>query len=169
VTGAELIARARSVVAKGCFYGLGSGGMRPNDPHPWDSAHKCDCSGFAAWALGVSRQTDDPWYRAQNGGWLETSAIVRDCETPYGHFAIVPKKQARPGDLLVYGDRTDAQGVTRQGHVGICAEVNEEGPTKVIHCSRGNERKTGDAIQETGVTWWALADGIVARCAWVEA
>ncbi len=164
----EVADRARSAIAKGCLYGLGKGGMRPHDSVPWDSAHRCDCSGFAAWCLKVSRETDDPWYVATNGGWLETTAIVRDCETPYGHFAIVMPRDARPGDLLVYGDQKRADGITRQGHVGIVSETGKDGPSKVVHCSRGNERKTGDAIQESGVTWWKLADGIVARCAWVE-
>ena len=166
--GSEVVARARSVVAKGCLYKLGSGGMRPHDPHPWDSARRCDCSGFAAWCLGVSRQTDNPWYKNQNGGWLETSAIVRDCETPYGIFALVTRQHALPGDLLVYGDYKSSDGVTKQGHVGICSESNAKGPTKVIHCSSGNARKTGDAIRETDVQWWELAGGVIARCAWVD-
>lgn len=168
MTGKDVVTKARSVVAKGCWYGLGKGGMRPHDPHPWDSAHKCDCSGFVAWCLGVSRQTDDPWYKSFNGGWFETTAIARDCETPYGHFALVTRPHAQPGDLLVYGDYKGSDGKTRQGHVGVCSEVDGKGPTKVIHCSRGNERKTGDAIQETDVTWWNVAGGVIARCAWVE-
>ena len=168
MTGSDVVARARSAIAKGCFYKLGAGGMRPHDPHPWDSANKCDCSGFAAWCLGVSRQTDNPWYKEQNGGWFETSAIVRDCETPYGVFALVTRQHALPGDLLVYGDYKGSDGATRQGHVGICSEANAKGPVKVIHCSSGNYRKTGDAIRETDVGWWNLAGGVVARCAWVD-
>jgi hypothetical protein len=164
----EVVARARSVVAKGCFYNLGCGGMRPHDPHPWDSANRCDCSGFAAWCLNVSRQTDNPWYKNQNGGWLETSSIVRDCETPFGFFAQVDRRKARVGDLLVYGDYKDGSGKTVQGHVGICSDVGSKGPLLVIHCSAGNFRKTGDAIRETDIKWWDLAGGIVARCAWVE-
>lgn len=169
MTPAELVERARSVIGKGCVYGLGKGGMRPHDPHPWNSERKCDCSGFAAWALRVSRETDNPWYRQQNGGWIETSAIVRDCETPFGFFALVHKKDARVGDLLVYGDRMSKAGKPQQGHVGICTQVGAKGPEMVVHCSRGNERKTGDAIRETDASWWYLADGIVARCAWVTA
>jgi hypothetical protein len=95
--------------------------------------------------------------------------MVRDCETPYGIFALVTRPHARPGDLLVYGDYRGGDGATRQGHVGVCSDVDGSGPTRTIHCSRGGERKTGDAIQETGVTWWNVAGGVVARCAWVEA
>lgn len=168
MTGPDVVARALSVIAKGCSYGLGHGGMRPHDSVPWDSIRKCDCSGFAAWCLNVSRQTDNPWYKNQNGGWIETSAIVRDCETPYGIFALVTRNHALPGDLLVYGDYKSESGKVKQGHVGICSEVDGRGPTKVIHCSKGNDRKIGDAIHETDVQWWNLAGGVVARCAWVE-
>lgn len=169
MTSAEAIERARATIGKGCIYGLGKGGMRPLDPHPWDAESRCDCSGFVAWVLGVSRKTDNPWYKNQNGGWIETSAIVRDCETPFGFFALVNKRDARVGDLLVYGDRpSKLSGKPQQGHVGICTQVGTRGPEMVVHCSRGNERKTDDAIRETDAAWWYLADGIVARCAWVE-
>lgn len=168
MTGKDVVERARSVIAKGCYYQLGSGGMRPHDPVPWDSAHKCDCSGFAAWCLGVSRQTDDPFYVKFNGGWASTEAIVRDCETPFGHFALVTRPHVLPGDLLVYGNYKGSDGATHVGHVGVCSEVDGKGPVKVIHCSSGNYRKTGDAIRETDPRWWDLAGGVIARCAWVE-
>lgn len=164
----ELVSRARSVVKKGCRYGLGSGGFDPARTYPWDDAMLCDCSGYVAWCLGVSRHTTNPFYVAQNGGWIETSAIVRDCETPYGFFAPVLPSKARPGDLLVYGDRKETQGRMRQGHVGICIDVNSKGPILVVHCSKGNDRKLGDAIMETDAGWWELAQGSIARCAWIE-
>lgn len=165
----EVVDRARSVVGKGCHYGLGLGGFDPRRSAPWDDSGHCDCSGFVAWALGVSRHMkDDPLYKDLNGGWLETTAIVRDCETPYGHFAIVQPERARIGDLLVYGDRKQTAGRMRQGHVGICSDIGTKGPLLVIHCSRGNQRKLGDAIQETDTGWWDMAGGVVARCAWVE-
>lgn len=169
MTNAELIARARSVIGKGCRYGLGMGGFDPSRAAPWDDAMLCDCSGFCAWVLGVARHTDNPWYRSQNGGWLETSAILRDCGTPFGFFTEVPAEMARPGDLLVYGDRRNEDGTTRQGHVGLISEVGSTGPARAVHCSRGNERRAGDAIQETPSGLWLAAGGIVARCAFVEA
>ena len=166
---ADVIARARACLGQSCRYGLGKGGMNPKADWPWDSEVRLDCSGFVAWCLEVSRKTDNPWYVEQNGGWLETSAIVRDCETPFGFFALVNRTHAQPGDLLVYGDRKSAAtGKSVQGHVGIVTEADNRGPRRVIHCSRGSERKYGDAIAETDTLWWSLADGIVARCAWVE-
>ena len=163
-----LIVRATSVAGKGCRYGLGCGGFDPSRTHPCDDAMLCDCSGFVAWAIGEPRHTNDPWYRSFNGGWVETTAIVRDCETPYGLFAPVATLRARPGDLLVYGDRKGALGRMRQGHVGICTDVGSKGPLTVVHCSRGNQRRAQDAILETDVSWWTLADGIVARCALID-
>lgn len=168
MTPEEVLERAKSVIAKGCKYKLGAGGMRPGDPAPWNTARQCDCSGFAAWCLGHSRVVDDPWYKSQNGGWIETSAIVRDCETPYGFFAAVDRKYARVGDLLVYGDYKDGSGNLIQGHVGVCSDVGTKGPLMVIHCSSGNFKRTQDAIRETDTKWWDLAGGIVARCAWVN-
>lgn len=164
----ELVTRARSVIGRGCHYSLGCGGFDPSRTYPWDDSMFCDCSGFVAWALGVSRHTKDPWYKEHNGGWIETSAIVRDCETPYGIFAPVLPAKARPGDILVYGDRKDSGGRMRQGHVGICVDVDAKGPILVVHCSKSNDRRTGDAIRETDPGWWTLASGTVARCAWVE-
>jgi hypothetical protein len=163
----EVVARAAACVAQGAKYKLGKGGMNPASAVPWTSLGECDCSGFAAWCLGVSRMTDNPWYETQNGGWLETSAIVRDCGTEFGFFAKVAWEDAEPGMLVVYGDRKTESGKTIQGHVGVISRVDASGPTRAIHCSSGNFRNTGDAIRETGIELWANRGGIVARCAFV--
>jgi hypothetical protein len=167
MSNSEIIARARSVIGKGCRYGLGKGGMSPSAVVPWDGAMLCDCSGFIAWVLGVSRHLDHPWYKKQNGGWLETTAIVRDCATPYGFFTQVATVEALAGDLIVYGDIKKTDDTTRQGHVGLISEVGATGPARAVHCSKGNERRTGDAIFESPVGFWLAAGGIVARCALV--
>jgi cell wall-associated NlpC family hydrolase len=161
---ADLIARALSAIGHGCIYALGKGGMNPDSTYPWNKQKQCDCSGFVAWALGVSRHTDHPWYKDQNGGWLETSAIARDALTRgLGMFDLVTWREAKPGHLIVYGD---TQG--HQGHVGIVTACSGEGPMTAVHCSRGNQTRSHDAIQETGVTVWIEHNGIVARCALVE-
>lgn len=166
----EVVARARGVINKGCRYGLGKGGMFPERTYPWDDEHLLDCSGFTSWVLGRSRKNSSPRYMDFNGGWFETTAMFKDATEWRDYFFEVPSAEARPGDLLLYGDRQSSDGKSsmRQGHVGIVSEV-DEGPLKVVHCSRGNQRKFGDAIAETGIQWWSLASGIVARCAWVEA
>lgn len=162
----EVVKRARSVISKGCAYKLGKGGFSPTSPVPWSSLGECDCSGFISWAIGVSRQTDNPWYKKQNGGWFETSAIVADCKTPFGFFDEVRWEEAKPGMLLVWGD-SKAGGKVRQGHVGIIGAAHSGEPYSVIHCSSGNFRKLGDAILETGVEIFQANAAIVARCAFV--
>lgn len=163
----QVVARARSAIGRNIRYELGAGGMNPQRDDPANLLNSCDCSGFAAWALGVKRKTDLPWYVEQNGGWLETSAIFRDCATPYGFFDGLEWRDSRPGDLLVWGDRKDSEGQNRQGHVGIVSEVGPEGPAKVVHCSLGNWKATGDAIAETDVLIFQSHGARVARCAWV--
>jgi hypothetical protein len=161
----EVVSRAQASVAQGCKYVLGKGGFSPASKFPWSSRGECDCSGFVAWCLGISRQTDNPWYAKQNGGWVETSAMVRDAASPYGFFDQVPWVQATPGMLVVYGD-SKKNGKTVQGHVGVVSSVDAAGPTHVIHCSSGNYKRTGDAIRETGPDLWK-SKGIVVRCAFV--
>lgn len=158
MTGAEVVARAQSAIAGGCIYKLGKGGFDPKALYPWNKQMACDCSGFMAWCLGVSRKTDNPWYAAYNGGWLETSAIVRDAVNPYGIFTEVARYDVMPGDILVWGDSGGAQ-----GHVGVLS-----GSYTVIHCSKGNFTLTADAIRETSTKIFDDHKAIAARCAWVE-
>lgn len=163
----QVVARARGAIGRHTRYELGAGGMDPTRPSPGNALECCDCSGFAAWCLGVSRKTDDPWYKEQNGGWLETTAIFHDCATPFGAFDGVEWAEARPSDLLVWGDRKDDQGVVHQGHVGVVSEVDPSGPTLVVHCSHGNFVATGDAIQETHPLIFQEHGARVARSKWV--
>lgn len=161
---ADVLERARRCLGAGCRYHLGAGGMHPSHDYPWGTVPECDCSGFVAWALGVSRQTRNPFYRQQNGGWFETTAIVRDARSPFGFVAEVPWLEARPGDLIVYGD---AGG--KQGHVGIITLTGPAGPAAVIHCSKGNDTRYRDAIHEGALEpFWQARGALVARVAWVE-
>ena len=152
------VSRARSAVGGGCIYRLGKGGFDPKAERPWSKQMECDCSGFVSWCLGVSRKTNNPWYVKFNGGWFETSAIVRDALSPFGVFTEVARYDARPGDVLVWGD-TGGQ----QGHVGLVT-----GAGKVAHCSKGNWTLTQDAIRETDMHIFDTHKAIAARCAWVE-
>lgn len=164
MTTLDVVARGLGSVGHGAIYALGKGGFNPDAAYPWNAQHECDCSGFVAWCLGVNRHTDHPWYAKYNGGWLETTAIVRDAmERGVGMFDLVTWREARPGHLIVYGD---AQG--HQGHVGIITGCGGDGPISAVHCSKGNQARVHDAIQDTGVTVWKERNGIVARCALVE-
>lgn len=164
ISAAEVLERARRQIGLRTAYWLGHGGMNPQAPRAADHGGACDCSGFVAYCLGVSRHIDNPWYVHTNGGWVETSAIVRDCGTPYGLFDAVEWKRARQSDLLVWGDHDG-----HQGHVGIVYEVDETGPRRVVHCSLSNWKAMGDAIAATDVRIFKSHNAIVARCALVEA
>jgi len=139
---AQFLNRARSAKNKKTIYKLGAGGMKPSNATPTDAGNKCDCSGFVCWALGVSRKTTHPLYMKFNSGWMNTDGIVHDATTTTGFFdkIIVPKV----GCMIVYPG-----GKGKIGHVGIVTEVKSGVVTKVLHCSGGNYRTTGDAIQET--------------------
>ena len=156
-----------SAVSRGCKYKLGAGGRLWHKGTPWTPAlMTCDCSGFVAWCIGEDRHTNHPWYRALNGGWLETTAILRDAREPaFGMFAEVAWEAALPGDFLVWGDSGG-----KQGHVGIVTTVGgalHRGPTLVAHCSMGNWRQTKDAIGVTDATIFLSHGAAVARCALV--
>lgn len=155
MTPEEVVARARSVTGKGCRYGLGKGGFDPDRPRPWDDEHLCDCSGFAMWALGLPRHYREVWY--------DTSRIVSESRKKDGLFRAIELGQVQPGDLIVYGDRRNKDGGVRQGHVGVITAVNGGAPSLAVHCSRGNERHSGDAIQETSIGLWLAGGGSCVR------
>ncbi len=160
----EVVAKARGEIGRGCVYRLGHGGMHPEADHPFDAAFFCDCSGFVAWCLGVSRKLDgDPWYKDQDGGWFETTAVFKDCGTPFGAVDGVAWGQAKPGMLVVWGDHEG-----HQGHIGVVSEIDDKGPARVVHCSSGNYRALGDAIAETDSGIFRRNDALVARVKWVD-
>jgi hypothetical protein len=139
-TRADALLRARSALRSGT-YGLGKGGRRPKHRFPWDtgdSARLVDCSGFVSGCVGVDRYQP----HGISGEWIETSAVYRDAIGEQRMFRRVKKPQA--GDLIVYPDRNGGQ-----GHIGIISRVDGGLPSLVIHCSKGNQRKHGTAIQET--------------------
>ena len=154
MTPADTVDRARSAVGHGCDYHLGAGGMRPNEPHPWDKREgriACDCSGFAMWAWGLSR--------FQKPVWFDTSRIVAEARYGKGLFeALATWADLKPGDGLVWGDRHG-----KQGHVGVVVSVD---PVRVIHCSRGNWLKSEpkDAIQETDASVFEKNGALAVRC-----
>ncbi|HET7273992.1 MAG TPA: peptidoglycan-binding protein [Longimicrobiaceae bacterium] len=133
---ARTLERARSAIGRNTKYVLGAGGMRPFT----ELSRRCDCSGFVAWAIGIPRQLPP-----RTGGWLDTDAYWRGGEpVADGLFPQMTPGTALPGDLFVYPDDNG-----RQGHIGIIGEVGANGPETVVHCSSGNYRRTGDAVQET--------------------
>lgn len=123
------LARARSWVGKG-RYCLGAGGKKPSAASPWSKCAKpsqhghgeagtvfCDCSGMVCCAHQIPRQ-DPATLR-----WLNTDEMER-----LGILQGIPWIHAEPGDVVVYGAGA------KIGHCGIVSEVDDAGPTKVIHC-----------------------------------
>ena len=138
----EVVERALSVAGMRCRYELGKGGFDPEGEFPWDSARRCDCSGFTAWVLGFSRKTDEPFYVRYNGGWVNTDAMWADAGEPVGMFRDL--SHPRPGALVVYPDARSTS-----GHVGVISEVDSDGNvTGIVHCSSENYLRTRDAIRE---------------------
>lgn len=148
MTREEAVARAAKAIGTGTAYDL----------HEGMPGKACSCSRFIAWVFGLPVKIDQPLYRRWNGGWFETTAIVRDAQTDLGLFTEAPAGDCQIGDLLVWPDS-----VHKQGHVGLVSQVENGHPTKVIHCSRGNWRRTGDAIQETDPAVFAANGAIIAR------
>lgn len=144
MTSAGVVARAQKALKESLAkYKLGQGGYNPDSPLPEGSTGLCDCSGFTSWCLGVSRKSTNAFLRKLNGGWLETTAMVKDAKTKDGLFTEFVF--ATPGMLICYGDTN-----TGQGHVGVITETAEGRVTKIIHCSSGASKRTGRAIAEGG-------------------
>jgi len=163
---ATLLARARSALESQVVYRLGRGGVDPDARKPAQNG-ECDCSGFACWALGLSRITEHPLYVAFGGdggriGWINTDSIVHDAGRSTGFFERLDAPA--PGCVIVYPKKGSGRSY---GHIGIVTRVSGGSASKVIHCSATNFRSTGSAIRETGpevfqrsTTIYAWYDGI---------
>ena len=115
--------RARSVLyaEPPIRYRLGQGGFDPEAPTPSYNG-ECDCSGFIAWCLGISRDQRD-----RHGMWISTTEIVADANGRQRLF--VRLEGPEPGCLAAYPDRDG-----RQGHVALVTQVS---PLWGIDCSSG--------------------------------
>jgi Putative peptidoglycan binding domain/CHAP domain len=143
----QSLARARNGLEETIIYSLGSGGLDPTKP----LSHKCDCSGFIAWAIGIPREFPPGSQR-----WLDTDAYWNGggAAAKAAGFPLlqqVAAAAAQPGDLIVYPDQGG-----HQGHIGIISDINENGQLRVIHCSKGNFTHFGDATRETDSHVWDI-------------
>ena len=128
--------------------------MKPHRSVPWDDEQECDCSGFAMWALGLSR------FDAESGLWYDSSRLYSEAKAGSFLFTAHEWKAALPGDLLVYADRTGSDGKIHHGHVAVVSEA-DGGPVLVVDCSAGNFKRHSDAIRE-GLPDLFVTRGIVA-------
>lgn len=153
LTNSAAIRKARSVINSRIVYKLGSGGMHPESTLPSNDGN-CDCSGFLCWVLGFSRKTTAPFY-AKFGGWIFTDSIAEDI---YSRLGIFERLQfPEEGCVVVYSAGA------KIGHVGLVSVVTNNLMKKVIHCSSGNSRNYGAAIQETNSDVFNRPDAIWGR------
>lgn len=161
MTRSRVVARAKSAIGRPTRYKLGAGGRAPSLKLP---DIELDCSGFVAWALGVDRYLPNgsiPYI--DNGAWFECTNVFKDALSPYGFVAHVDLRQAVAGDLLVWPDRGSVQ-----GHIGIITSIDSKQGMLVTHCSSGNFKKYGDAIQETDAKIFLDHGAIAAAVSWLE-
>jgi len=164
-----LLTRAQSALGKNTKY-RSPGVVPPLAGASWPaSGAATDCSGFVTWCLRISRQTDNPFYVKQNGGWLDTAAIYADGLATVGFFEALDVP--RPGSMLVYPDYVGADGRHHDGHIGIVLDANgghgSEAVTRIIHCSLGASNALGDAVQVTPPAIWINHGHAI--CVWYAA
>lgn len=164
MTVADLLARARGQLGKKTIYRLGGGSTLGASPR--DETGSCDCSAFVCWCLDIrKRQPGFAWLVKVNGGWLNTDGVWWDAsKEPTGFFAQIDAP--RPGGIVVFpGKATSKVAGPKVGHIGIITTVAASGSYKVVHCSSGNFKTTGDAIQETASTVFTPTSTIFAWAA----
>jgi len=128
--------RAHSALNLKTVYKLGKGGFDPTKPF----TPQCDCSGFIAWAIGISRELPP-----KSTKWLSTDEYWKGGSPVKANLFLQKKlNEAMVGDLLVYPDSGGMQ-----GHIGIINQVDHNIPSFVIHCSNGNFKNFGDAVRIT--------------------
>ena len=116
------LARARSAIGHGITYHLGEGGVDPKAALPTDDG-RCDCSGFVAWCLQISRVP-----KPSRDWWVQTDNIWHDAMGPQTTFVRIEKPIA--GCVVVYPKIGSHDGY---GHTGIVA--NPANPYTVVDCS----------------------------------
>lgn len=122
------VERAKSAIPLVEGYRLGQGGFDPKAPSP---GRFCDCSGFVAWVLGLSRRP-----KPSRMWWIETTNVWRDAS---GRMSVFVPCDPTPGCVIVYPDNRKRIGLltrTSQGHMAIVSAVDSRGrPSRIVDCS----------------------------------
>lgn len=127
-------------------YGLGQGGFDPGAEDPYSDGGLCDCSGFYAWVIGLSRRP-----KPSRPFWIESTAVYQDAMGPQKAF--IQLSVPIPGCGIVYPDRK-VLGVHREGHMAIVVSAVPDRPEfRTIDCRPSNVRRTGRAIAVGSGNW----------------
>lgn len=119
-------------------YKLGQGGMDPRSDSPGDPNNQCDCSGFVAWCLGMSRRP-----KPSRRWWMNTDHTHRDATRAQTVFVEIDKPVV--GCIVVYPGSVRL-GRWSFGHMGIVTRVSQSGDYTVTDCASGPYRRLGAAI-----------------------
>lgn len=162
----EVLSRARSQVGLAIRYRLGGGAARAGRHTSADAKGTCDCSAFACWALGIDKQGSYPFLVSPGqpvepgNQWYGTDNIWNDSvHIAVGLFSRIDAPA--PGCLILYPRQRLSGKKSTPGHVGVVTSVGANGALSVLHCSSGNFKRSGDAIQETDDTVFRGKAGLV--------
>lgn len=153
------LTRAHLALGQGIRYKLGYGGMDPSRSTPAESRllyrNRCDCSGYVAWCLGLSRKPKPyrPW-------WIETTNVYRDAVSARRVFRIIPEPV--PGCVVVFGDYT-RNGIKHEGHIGLVVGGGED-DYRVIDCTgKGITVHDGDYFRKHHAIFAVLNEDVLAQ------
>lgn len=151
------VTRARSALNRGIRYKLGKGGFDPAQGSPADFDSRtgfnlCDCSGYVAWVIEISRKP-----KKTRPFWVETSAMCFDANNAKRAFMRIDKPV--PGCIVAYPDRGG-----REGHTAIVtgSAFNTDGSVRSISgidCSSGQSKRLGQAITERDLSFFLTRPG----------
>jgi hypothetical protein len=154
----QAIARARSQLGARTVYRSGGGKINPVSTDCRDELRSCDCSALLCWIYRINKYQGNEfwWLKELNGGWANTDGIWVDArglensgpEIMTGNFYEITSPRPACGVVYPAAWVSKTHG-PRVGHCGIVTKVNDDGSYQVLHCSSGNYKRTGDAIQET--------------------
>lgn len=164
----DVLRRCRDAAAVASAYGLGTGASDPEADTPLDAHGRCDCSGFACWALGLKKyQPEEEWLRKATGGWYSTGGIFQSAIQRVGDFYQIPGPVV--GAVLVYPPSWMAKGNPPVGHVAIVTDIEDDRTFRITHCSGGNYARLKKAIAETApAAFTAIPAKAFAWCRSVE-
>lgn len=128
----DLIEKARKAIGKNTPYVLGAGGYHPEQPLPGGPGG-CDCSGFIAWLIGISRDNRKGQVKGFPA-WFSTDSIYADAVGKRLLVERIPFPEA--GCFAVYPDHKGADGKPKQGHVALVVDPKAR---TIIDCSSSHK------------------------------